>query len=275
MARRRCSSAGAELEHGIDATEAVGGGAQHHPEGVLAMAVPHELRDGPAHRVADDDRPVDAEHVQRRHRIVGAVGEAHRALGTDAATVTAVVDGHHAVVLGQRGVGGEPVGVGGDPDAVQEEDRRCAGRRGLVADEGRPAPRQLQRTTGRQPRNPTLRRAVRLGGRIVHWMLTSSTVRLAPVGEVKSTLSPGVLAEERLAQRRPGADDVVLHPALLHGPEEVEVGVVVALVAELHHAAGLHRVAGGALHVSRRSRAWRRSAGSGASIWPWWSLAAW
>ena len=181
-----------ELEHGLDAPEAMGGGAQHQAGGALAVAVPHELRDRPAHRVADGDRLVDAEHVEGGDGVVGAVGQAHGPVGADAPTVATVVDGHHAVALGQRRVRGEPVGVGRHPDAVQEQHGRRAGGRGLVADEGRAPARQLERTARQQRRRPALRRSVRLAAGSLIWMLTSSTVRLAPVGEVKSTLSPGL-----------------------------------------------------------------------------------
>ena len=71
----------AELEHRLDAAEAVGGGAQHQPGGALAVAVPDELRDRAAHRVADGDRPVDAEHVEGGDGVVGAVGQAHGPVG--------------------------------------------------------------------------------------------------------------------------------------------------------------------------------------------------
>ena len=168
------------------------------------------------------------EHVERGDGVVGAVGQPHRAVGADPAAVAAVVDGHHAVALHQRRVGGEPVGVGGHPEAVEEQHRRRARRRGLVADERRASAGQLERPARAAA---TARAAVgwppcRSGGRgsgsdARHWMVTTSTVRVAPVGDVKSTLSPDLLAEQRLAERRPGADDVVLDPALLDGPVEV------------------------------------------------------
>ena len=131
-------------------------------------------------------------------------------------------------------------------------------------------PLPLHRLPGHPQGDPGRRRRDRPGRR-----LTTSTVRLAPVGDWKSTLSPGLRPSERLTERRPGADDVVLDAALLDGAEEVEVGVVVALVAELHDAPGLDRRRRSAPSTISAFSSMAASCRIRASIWPWWSLAAW
>ena len=142
----------AQVPDGLEAAEPVGGGAQDEPGDPLAVAVPDELGDRAAHRVADDDGLVDPEHVEGGDGVVGAVGQPDRRVGADPAAVTAVVDGHHPVALGQRRVGREPVGVGGHPEAVEQEHRRRTGRRSLQPDEGRAPTGQLERPAREQPR---------------------------------------------------------------------------------------------------------------------------
>src|SRR3546814_679444 len=61
-------------------------------------------------------------------------------------------------------------------------------------------------------------------------------------GGLELHLVADLLAHQRLAERRARADDVVLDVALLDGPVEVRVDVVVALVAELHGGAGLDEI---------------------------------
>ena len=75
--------------------------AQHQPGDALAVALPDQLGDRPAHRVADGDERVDAEHVAHGDGVVGAVLQAERLARPDAATVAAVVDGDDPVVLGR------------------------------------------------------------------------------------------------------------------------------------------------------------------------------
>ena len=185
------------VAHRLQAAEAVGRGAQHEARHTVAVAVPREQRDRAAHRVADDDGALDAEHVEGGDGVVGAAGQAERARRADAPAVAAVVDGDDAVALGQRRVAGNQfasavapsrgagarVGAPAGPPAGARTS--CPG----------PAARAARRAAatgvlgaswpGGRPR-PTLPGPERRG----HWMATTSTVSVAPVGEVKSTLSP-------------------------------------------------------------------------------------
>ena len=45
------------------------------PSTFSRVLLPQQLGDGPAHRVADDDGRLDAEHVEQRGDVVGAVGQ--------------------------------------------------------------------------------------------------------------------------------------------------------------------------------------------------------
>ena len=104
------------------------------------MTVPGQLRDRPAHRVADHDEAVDAERVGDRDRVVGRVGHAEVDADTDAATVTALVEGDHAEVAAERAEAGEPVEVGVGAQPMQEDERGRARRAGDLAHErGAPA----------------------------------------------------------------------------------------------------------------------------------------
>ena len=136
----------AGVEHPLRRTrpEAVGGRAEHQasrPGGVLA---PEALGDDRAHRVARDDRLVDAEHVEQGSGVVGAVVE-RELVGLDAATVPALVEGDHPEPLGQGPDRGVPREQPGAAERVQQQDRGGVGPRARsVGDVGRSAPRQLQ-----------------------------------------------------------------------------------------------------------------------------------
>src|SRR3954471_18465172 len=94
------------------AAEIAAGGTQHEALDAIAMSPPEQLGDGPAHRVADGEEPVDAENVGQRGDVVRTVGQAE-APGADAAPVAPMVEGDHSVVRAQRVVAGEPVETGG------------------------------------------------------------------------------------------------------------------------------------------------------------------
>ena len=102
------------------------------------MALPRQLRDRPAHRIADRDEGVDAQRVGHAHGVVGAVLEPERAARSQPAAVTALVERHDAPTFGQRRVAREEVEVGGGGPTVQEDQRRRARRAGGVAHEQRP-----------------------------------------------------------------------------------------------------------------------------------------
>ena len=123
--------------------EGGGGGAQHQTLDPLGMAVPDELGDGPTHRVADRDDPVDPELVGQRHGVVGAVAQAEGTGGRDAATVAAMVEREHPEAAAQRLEAGEPVEVGGGRPTVQEYERGRPYRPGHLADERRATSRQV------------------------------------------------------------------------------------------------------------------------------------
>ncbi len=210
---------------------------------------------GPTHRVADDDGLVDPEDVEGRDGVVGAVRQPNGPVGADPAAVATMVDRHHPEPLGERRVGGEPVRVGGHPEAVQEQHRRRTRLRSPEPDERGATPGELERPAREQPRRVPGRVLARGTGssgcgvraRSRHRMATTSTVSVAPVGEVKSTFSPTFLPSSASPSGDPGRDDVVLDAPLLDRPVEVGVGVVVALVAELDDGSGRHLVALGAL----------------------------
>jgi hypothetical protein len=67
------------------------------------MPAPQQLRNGAAHRVAGDERSVDAEHVEQGSGVVGRVAHAERSPRADAAAVAPVVEGDDVVAgLGER-----------------------------------------------------------------------------------------------------------------------------------------------------------------------------
>ena len=126
--------------------------AQHEAVDELAMALPDELGDRPAHRVADRHEAVDAQLASEGGDVVGAVLEAERLDRAQAAAVAAVIDGDDAEVLGERVEAGEPVEVSGRCPAVQQHQHRRARRAGQLADE-RPAPaRKPHVAAGWEPR---------------------------------------------------------------------------------------------------------------------------
>ena len=86
------------------ATERATRRAQHETGDDVAVAPPEQLGDRPAHRVADGDHRADAEHVDERGDVVGAVGEAERLVRPQAAPVAAVVEGDD-VEVPRRGRG--------------------------------------------------------------------------------------------------------------------------------------------------------------------------
>ena len=96
---------------------------------------PHELRvtagqqhaDRTTHRVADGDHRTDAERFDQRCGVVGHVFELEAHVGSHAAAVAAMVDGHEREAGGQRLVGGEELKVGAGGPAVQEQHRGSVG----------------------------------------------------------------------------------------------------------------------------------------------------
>ena len=119
------------------------------PVDQLGVAPPQELRDRPAHRVADHDRPGPVlELLEQGGDVVGAVGQAEAAAGAEAAPVAPQVGGDHVVALRQRPEGGEPVQApAGDPAVEQHApwalpaDRRPCARTWCPARAARSAPR--------------------------------------------------------------------------------------------------------------------------------------
>ena len=103
--------------------EAVGGRAQHQPGDPVGVLAPDPLGDDRAHRVAGDDRLLDAEHVEQRGGVVGAVVE-RELLGLDAAAVPALVEGDHPVALATAaGSTGNHVSSPVQPTRVQQQRR--------------------------------------------------------------------------------------------------------------------------------------------------------
>ena len=126
--------------------------AQHEPVDELAVALPDELGDRAAHRVADRHEPVDVQLAGQRGDVVGAVLEAERLDRAQATAVAAVIDGDDAEVLGERVEAGEPVEVGSRRPAVQQDQHRRTRRPGELADEGPATAGQPHVAPGRQPR---------------------------------------------------------------------------------------------------------------------------
>ena len=117
--------------------------AEHQAVDPFAVPVPHQLGDRATHRVADRDEPVDPERVGDGDDVVGDVVETERSLAADPASVTPVVVGEHVVVLGERSVARVPVDVGSRGPAVEQGDRRRAGRSGELTQMDRAASLEL------------------------------------------------------------------------------------------------------------------------------------
>ena len=125
------------------------GGAQHQPGDPVRVGAGEQLRDRAPHRVAGDQGLPDAEHVEQRGRVVGAVLQPERRAAAQAAPVPAQVGGEHPVAgPGQRGVLAAPVQVAGEHPPVHEQQHRpgAAG----VAQEHLAAVRQHDGAAGRQ-----------------------------------------------------------------------------------------------------------------------------
>ena len=97
------------------------------------MATPQQLGDGAAHRVTEDDEPIESDRVGHRGDVVGAILEPERPTWSDAVAVAPVVERQHPEVLGERLVDPEEVEVGRGGPPVEEHQRRRAGRSGDVA----------------------------------------------------------------------------------------------------------------------------------------------
>ena len=203
------------------AVEAARRGAQHQPVDERAVALPQQHGDRSAHRVADRDEALDAEHVGQGGHVVGAVLEPERARGSGC-------PGRGPGGRGRRrgsaapsgGVGAEPVEVGGRPSS-----RGAARRRAHRA--GRPA-RARTWCPGRaaRPRGPAA--AAGAGPSVGHGRAAyeaasrrGSSRRACPWAPCSRTMSPARWPDEGRAERRAGRDDVELVVALLDVADQV------------------------------------------------------
>ncbi len=131
--------------------EVAAGGAQDEAVDPVGVAVPDQLGDRAAHRVADDDERAQPEHVSEGDDVVGTVLQAKAPAGADAAAVAAVVEGDDPEVFAESGVAAGPVEVGRGGEAVEEHDDGRPRRARQVTHERRSPPRQLDPSTGREP----------------------------------------------------------------------------------------------------------------------------
>ena len=195
--------------------------AQHQPLHQRAVAMPHQLRDRSAHRVADRDDDVDAEDVGQRGDVVGAVlepepsGSGCRGRGRDGRGRS-------------RGSGGRaartPTPSSGrrSPTGRAAASRRRTGRAGDLADERRAATGQLD-GAGRAGTNEWC--ADRAHGVRGHTISTFEvTIAQVRAGASKSTTSPTRWPSSACAERRAGRDDVEVVVALLDRPDQVALG---------------------------------------------------
>jgi hypothetical protein len=88
------------------------------------VAAPHELGDGPAHRVPDGDEFVDAQLIGEGDDVVCAVLQAEGRVRAQTAPVPAVVGGKDPEVPAERIEGSEPVEGARGAETVQKEQRR-------------------------------------------------------------------------------------------------------------------------------------------------------
>src|SRR5215475_2380459 len=117
------------------------------------MAAPEELRDRASHRVADGDRRGDAELLEQRGGVVGAVLEPEAAQAADPAPMPAQVRRDHAEALAERREDAPPVERRAREPAVEQQEHRRARRPRDLAEEdpaaagkAQPAPlRQLRK----------------------------------------------------------------------------------------------------------------------------------
>ena len=252
--------------------EPVGRRAQHEAGHLSAVAVPEQLGDRAAHRVADRDHRAGAELRRRGRRRRRRSRRGGSAAGADAPAVAAVVEGQHAVVPGQRRVAGEPVEVGAGGPA-----RAAAGSwvrpGGPGSSRTNVVPRPGSSTSGRAAAeaSPATATADQPSTEAIS---TSSVRRWAPR---TSTLSPALGPMQRPAERRARGDDL---EAVVPAPRSSRRGsarlVVVAVVADGDDRAGRdHLAARRRPRRSRRSRACASSWRMRPSIFPCSSLAAW
>jgi phage tail protein X len=75
------------------------------------MPARQEHRNRPTHRIADGDHSLCAKFTGNGGGIVGAVFEAEGFVGSQTATVTAMVDANHGRKLTEFVIGGEEVEV--------------------------------------------------------------------------------------------------------------------------------------------------------------------
>ena len=103
--------------------EPVGGRAEHQAADLVGVLAPDPLRHDRAHRVAGDDHLVEAEHVDQRAHVVGAVDQ-RELLASDPTPVPAQVERDHPEPSRQRLDRREPGQQPGAAQRVQQHDRR-------------------------------------------------------------------------------------------------------------------------------------------------------
>ncbi len=126
------------------------------PRDTVAVMMGEQLGHGATHRIPRDDRTVDPELVEHRHGVADGVAEPEPAIGPDAAAVTPLVVGDDVEAFRQRSVDAKPVERGGHRPAVQEQDRRRAGRALDAAELGGAAPGEVQLVADREFGTPDL-----------------------------------------------------------------------------------------------------------------------
>jgi len=164
---------------------------QHQAVQTFGVALPDELRDRTAHRVADGDETIDSERGGHVDGIVGAVLQPEPLLRADSRTVAAMIERDDAVSFSERLVALEPIEVGGCGPSVEQDDGRLGVARAEVTDQDRPASGEVDEAGVRQVGN---------GDRVV--------VRVADrrVGARRSALGVKVVGEVgRVEQRLDGA----------------------------------------------------------------------
>ena len=117
------------LMHGarVGPHEVICRGTEDETAHAIGVPTPAELRDRSAHRVADGQQRLDAEHVGERDDVVGAVDKA-KVAGADAVAVAAVVDDQKIEPFGERRQRRVPVEAAGSGQAVEQYERRRAAR---------------------------------------------------------------------------------------------------------------------------------------------------
>jgi hypothetical protein len=128
--------------------EVVGARAQHQTVDQSGAPVPHHLRGDRPHRVAHDDDPVEAETLDQRGRVVGAVRQPET-VRADAPPVPALVHHHDPEPAAEHLDRREPAEQPGAAERMQEEHGGCVARRpGHVDHVGRPSAGQVHGGAG-------------------------------------------------------------------------------------------------------------------------------